>query len=429
MIFSISSLGSLKEYIAGYNINILGGFITVFLIPSFYYLLKFHKKQYLLQIGLLIFSIFILVYIFSRATFFGVFTTSILSFAYFLHINIKKKVQLPSFTNYFFVIIVLITLIFLYTKREMFLNSSSFLIRISIWKLFLKEIYTYSLYFGFGLDSPVLHASLPPVLPFELSNNFKEFLNQFGLFLHAHNMIVQMLYNFGIIGFLISVFFVIIIIRYYLKNKPRLSLDKVFTFSLMGMAIHELFDFTFFDTSILIPSVILIGLLVQSKSEKVISDSLINKFVVISLVLIFFFSIDIVSFLNQTRIIRNNYITDSIGNFIIKKDEVIEKENFERFVFYDSLRIYKKWNYKSNQLSGEFFYSLYKREKKPEFLNKANDYYEDCIQNNKYLTVCYYRLSQINKDLGNNTKSKEMEDKSRLYDKYNIFVNFYKQWD
>jgi hypothetical protein len=103
------------------------------------------------------------------------------------------------------------------------------------------------------------------------------------------------------------------------------------------------------------------------------------------------------------------------------KSSIINKDynsisTIDHSVFFKILK-----HYPLEQLLGEISYKKYTETNEISFLNKSNDYYEKCIKDNKFNTMCLSRLVNNYTILKENNKVELLRSKCSEIDPNHIF--------
>lgn len=389
-------------YWIGFHVNSLGGFFAFYSIILIIFVsnnseLKNNSKYFnISHLMLFILLLFLLLLTKSRSNIIGliVFVSS-----YFIFFKFQKK--------YLFAIVITLPLLFIVLyilfKYNIFkLNIESIQARFIIFKYLSKLVIEKSIFTGFGFDSTSIFMHYPFLSDF---NFFLDFFKNHGIHLHAHNLILQIFVSSGLLGLLTS----IIILTLLLKIIFSKIEEKTFILRLLlviFILVQSFFDFTLTDCFIIIPLTLMI--LPKLKFNSLFIFFRINS---ISKTLLLF-SICLYFFINSVLISNYFYYVEwakpgisykATGSIEIKSS-LINKDYatvlaIDHSIFFKILK-----HYPLDQLLGEITYKKYLETNDKDFLIKSSTYYEKCIKDNKFNTMCLSRLVKNYKIVGENKR-------------------------
>lgn len=314
-----------KTHIAGINPNSIGGFLALVGLPVLYFLKTKVKKSYFLAFCFL--TIVLLFFSFSR--------TSMLVFAfglaYIYFSEVRLKLSLYQVSSLFiFLIISLAFLFYAIFSLDKF-NFMSFFHRVEIWNLFIKETTYFAFLFGFGLDAPFMHIFLP-VFEDGSPLTYIDFIHKFGPNLHAHNLFLQIYFNFGVTG-LATVILVLLFLFY--KNFK----NKFFIIVFFPFLFFSLFEFTSADIYTGILLILTAAISIRNGTRKSYWSPLMssilektNEFHLIAVILFFsLFSLSIATTQKNAFVFKDRLSVDNFGFYYKKNIPEVSNKKLENW--------------------------------------------------------------------------------------------------
>jgi O-antigen ligase len=427
--FSDNLTPNFRLNIAGFHISNIGSIITVNLpILIGIYLFYSNKKFY--HILFIVLSLFVLYFSHSRSSVIGTsFGFIILIYFYIKRKGNAKKIILP-------ILVLLIFAFFFLTRKysqiDIF-NTSSFTIRMLIWKAYLERVLNHSILFGFGANNEFFQTFLPiHYLNSETLTELKDYLYNFKSNPHAHSLYVQILYNYGVIGFTIfSLIFVNFFIHLYKRRNKEFEITEILAIvSFLSITIQEFFDYTILDAMTFYPVMISLAILSRNSIDKSEFDknqyiSAIKAklgFVIIFILLLFLslISFNMILFEKVKIIFKNSYIIDNFSNISITNPSVFTNENFIEFEKLDKNYIPINIDDKKEQFTAEIYINYYKLKNDKYLLDMAERNYQKCIQIFPNSAVCYKKLEEIQLIKNNTTQAEIYHKKYIDNDPFNL---------
>ncbi|TGL57215.1 O-antigen ligase family protein [Leptospira ognonensis] len=423
------ALLGLKVNFGGFNTNSLGGmYCLYFIILVFNRSLFKDKIPSLFYFGSLVSASFLFVSFHNRSSYIGV----TIAFSIFLLVNNQlriseyfgkiKKLYLVGILC-LFILCSFFALFYIYNHS----NFDSFKIRLSIWDFYLKEIFLYSPWFGFGIDAPYIHAAIDTerLLDSNTASEYLGFIHTFGPNIHSHNVFIQVLFSLGIIGLGLCLTFLTLSIIHLIKNETkRSSFYFIFGMALISLFVHELFDYTLADPATFFPAMVLLGFLLQTKRQsktKVHKDVYLNLILSILVLVIFIISWQYIIMFKKMESIKHLVKTDLVGNAFIPAGMKASSDKFERYEELRKYLMFDSWNYKSIAMDGEVYFSKYHSDLEPENnLEASKRKYLECIHSNFYQAFCYFRLMQISSIKNDKVEEENYRLKLILMDRYQL---------
>ena len=419
IIYLINNNQSNSIYWFGFHINSLGGFFAFYctiLIMNFSktselkYNFKFINISYLILL-LLLFMLLLLTK--SRSNIIGL---SLYIILYYIFFKYQKKNLIYIGIAILFSII---ASVIIYKQNLFNFNLYSLQARVTIFKYLYKLVINKSIMTGFGFDSTSIFMHYPFLSDFTF---FVDFFKNHGIHLHAHNLFLQVFVSTGLVGLCTSIFLLIILLKVILsklKEKNFIYRFLLLTFIL----VQSFFDFTLTDCFIIIPLTLIVLPKIDFNSYFIFMK--IKNFYKIILL----FSICLYFFINSILISNYFYFVEwakpgisykPTGSIEIKSPLTNKDYStvsvIEQSVFFKILK-----HYPLDQLLGEIAYKKYIETNELIFLNKSNEYYEKCIKDNKFNTMCLSRLVNNYFILNNNKKVELLRSECSEIDPNHIF--------
>ncbi len=389
-IYLINNNYSNSIYWFGFHINSLGGFFAFYCTILIMNISKTSELKYNLKLYnisyfiLLILLILLLVITKSRSNIIGLILYIIFYYIFFKYQ--KKNLTYIGMVILFSIIISII----LYKENIFNFNIYSIQARVIIFKYLSKLVIDKSILTGFGFDSTSIFMHYPFLSDFTF---FVDFFKNHGIHLHAHNLFLQIFVSTGLLGLSTSILILIILLKSILSKINEKN--YIFRFILLTfILIQSFFDFTLTDCFIIIPLSLIVFPKLNFNSYFIFMK--IKNFYKILIL----FSICLYFFINSILISNYFYYVEwakpgiaykPTGSIEIKSSLTNKDYNFvsaiEHSVFFKILK-----HYPLDQLLGEITYKKYIETNEISFLNKSNDYYEKCIKDNKFNTMCLSRL-------------------------------------
>jgi len=302
-------------------------------------------------------------------------------------------------------------------------------IRLGIWKFFLKEIFTFSPFIGFGAEVPYLHASLE-VDATVMGDSYLEYLNFLKIFgpnIHSHNLIIQIFYSFGSFGLVTFILY----FGMFCKNLDSRMISSywITAMSVLSFFVHEIVDYTIADPSSFYLLCIHIGFLsFFLKKQTTIKIGMLYEKLPVFLYKIIYLYIILVTwnlsiFLKQVFALKNHLSRDQIGNFYIPKMNILTDKERRAFERLDDFTFYQSWNSYYFMLKAELEYSSYRQNTTQESALTILDF-KKCTLANSNQTFCFFRLSEVYGLTGDLENSKKYSEITKLKDPYGIVRGF-----
>ncbi len=423
------TLLGLKVNFGGFNTNSLGGMYCLYFILLVFSRSLFKSRiQRLVYYGSLVSATFLFVSFHNRSSYIGV-TVAI---SIFLLVNNRVRINEYYRTIkkiYFVGIISLLFLSIFFALFYIYKNSNfdSFKIRLSIWDFYLKEIFLYSPWFGFGIDAPYIHAAIDTerLLDSNTASEYLGFIHTFGPNIHSHNIFIQILFSLGIIGLGLCLIFLTLTFMHLFKDETRRSpFYLIISVALISLFVHELFDYTLADPATFFPAMVLLGFLLQTKRQsktRVHKDVYLNLILSILVLVIFIISWQFIIMFKKMESIKHLVKTDLVGNAFIPAGMKASSDKFERYEELRKYLMFDSWNYKSIAMDGEVYFSKYHSGLEPEDnLEASKRKYLECIHSNFYQAFCYFRLMQISSIKKDKVEEGNYHLKLILMDRYQL---------
>lgn len=254
---------------------------------------------------------------------------SILSFLVFA-VLLFLFIQSPKNKYYatsILAVLLLIGVYFLIKSEKSIFSLGSSAVRISIWSFYILSTIQTHPFFGFGMfpenKIPFSFSEIP-----DSTSAFyiRDYIENFESFPLAHNLYVQSLGSFGILG---SLFIVFWIGNLFFKNRnsflPVLKSNLALSCLLFVWGIHELYDFNSLEISNLFLLVGILGLF-KWPSEKGIEEFTMVRKHTVFIVLIGFLSLVCFRFslVDHYTLKYNKYVTPHSFEFYLPKDSQIK---------------------------------------------------------------------------------------------------------
>ncbi|MBE7413155.1 MAG: O-antigen ligase family protein [Leptospiraceae bacterium] len=438
LVVSQSSETGKGNQLGGFNVNSIGGIIAIlFPLLLFQFLNEKELKYKFLYLFFVLATFFVLNFTTSRSSMLAIFISSSLVLFFFS----KNHFQKYTFNKKIFFILLSIlflfaafSIVFYLNQNPQLLEIKAVVIRFAIWKLFLNRIFQFGLFWGFGPENLFINGFLPTSgISQESLVEYISFLKEFGANLHAHNLIIQIFFNFGLFGLLCALMLFIIIVYFFFKNKT--IEHKIATLCFFSLCVQGVFEYTLADTGSFLAIMIFLAFIsvdIKRKSLSLSIQKIISKvFILFSVFMFFLFllvSYNLIIFQFQKSLFKNTIKSDSFANLyfntsIVHSKDIISKiENAESKVlldFYDDRR---------HQFLGEMYFTYFTNIKKNEnktdleLLQKSEKNYQKCIQFNSYNPLCLQRMYQIQLERKNYSESKRFLNKAKEQDPFGIIL-------
>lgn len=424
VIFLLISLFSINDYLKlnpiyyiGIHINSLGSFFSMMIIFIFINIRKKHnEKKYLLNVHrivdilILILSIILLMYTKSRSNILSLLLSSI----FLLIINNKNYIYKKIiYIGIYVVFIVLLTFII-----SQYSNIESIKARWVIINHMTSLVFNNSLMLGFGLESSTLFMNFPFGANYLF---FKDYINVHGINLHAHNLIVQVIFTSGLLGLLLVMIITYIMFKRIYSHNHFTNRLRLYIF--LYILIQSIFDLTLTDNFIIIPiSIILLSFNQYITSRKILSIKYSNIIIYIFSSYLFLNGYLISKYYNLIEIVKPSIVYNIDGSISINQklpsDIKYEVDNLDKSIFVINIS-----NYPLKQLLSEIYFNLYLDNKDLSYLKNSIKYSENCIKDNRYEVKCISTLIKGYSILGNKEEIEHLENLLLKYDPNKLLNN------
>lgn len=425
----------MTERIAGYQVNEVGGYIALFIGIPVWGLLTQRNLAVRLGLGLIIILTLLVLYVTSsRASMLAALIT-LAAYALMFpwpgrRITVGKRILAAGCSA---VAGALVLWLFRDTEiMKQMLSSQTLTIRIAVWKMYLANTLAYAPGLGFGPESHLINASIPPALQDASVVAFlKSVIQDFGPLIHAHNLILQTLHSLGLIGFVPFVLMTLLILRQAAlvlrRGNPETSWQLAALIALAGLFVQELFDYTLFDPMTYYPAMVFLGFAMRAETEPppgalpgrvrttaavLISTTLLAVLTVISW--------NRIIYVRHTALIHGHYTADLFANITFHSHADFSPERVAQF---EGDNKKARWNFLDHQieqLSGEFYLELYRRGIRPDALATAEERYRRCLTLLPTSAFCASRIASILHHQGKKAEAGEMERVAAKNDPFSI---------
>lgn len=408
-----------RHFMIGYNINSIGSVLVI--ATSIMVLQFFKKKRTLTILGFLMLAI-VLFRTNSRAAVLGIlFSMSVL--IVLLRYKINKKLFFSILITFAISVALILVSLFVFSGYfKSWLKVESLQIRFLIWETVLSNTFHWVPLTGFGIENTGIISSLPAIGD---KNTFFKIVGKESIKFHAHNLFVHTYFTMGFLGITSLVLFFPLLIKKFLSIPTK---QRVFFLSailpISGIGVQELFDYTLAEMSTLIPVAFFIGYLFRKSKAENYPNPIFQKIISFSiLVIVLFLSVFAYNFsvnVYQLNITKKYLQYDLLGNFSYINADVVPKPQLEKALHYNRLKIFDNFNYRSKQLSGENYYTLYQKENDSKDLNMSEKMYTSCTKVYSRASFCYKRLSDIYSMQGKQEKARYYLQTAKKLDPYNL---------
>jgi hypothetical protein len=427
----------MTERIAGYQVNEVGGYIALFIGIPLWGLLTQKNLAVRLGLGLVIVLTLLVLYVTSsRASMLAALMT-IGAYAVMFpwagwRITVGRRVLAAGVLA----CVCALSLWFLRDTEIMrqMLSSQTLTIRIAVWKMYLANTLAYAPVLGFGPESHLINASIPPALEDASVVEFlKNVIQDFGPLIHAHNLILQTLHSVGFIGIIPFVLLTVLILqqarRVLKKGDLESSWQLASLIALGGLFVQELFDYTLFNPMTYYPAMIFLGFAMRTDHPDAASQreepGRLRTAVaaVISIVLLSVLSIiawNRIIYVRHTALIHGEYTADVFANITFHANANFSPERVARFEKDNQMARLNILDHQIEQLSGEFYLELYRRGIRKEALPLAEKRYRNCLGLLPTSSFCASRIASILKHQGRNVEAEEMKRISVVNDPFSL---------
>ncbi|RKY29906.1 MAG: hypothetical protein DRP67_05635 [Candidatus Omnitrophota bacterium] len=374
---------AVKDMVAGrfVNNNHFASFLNLIFFPTFS-LFLYHKNKFLkLSWGLYSLAIgYLLIMTKSR----GGMVCFILGIIFF-SVVIWRKIG----KRYILFVFLAVILLGIYSQKGKIyhrfitwkVEKASFYQRLNIWKDSIRIILKHPLGVGFG--------NFSTIYPVYRTHSDRFLVN------YAHNEVIQIGVELGIVGVLLTAILVIYFLKYILEETGYVEagiLSGIFTVSF-----HSMFDFPLHLPAIFLIFVTFLTFL-KFPHEKIFLQ---RRHLTFSLLVVFLFILLYFPFLK--------------GEILFEKGKKNEKLNWKLALKYYIESI--KWNkFKSDfpERAGyiEMVYGLFQGKESFKYKKDAEKFYTMAVQRNPYNSFLWYGLALVNKYLGNSEKAEKYFEKA-----------------
>jgi len=431
---------SFLSSIGGFQVNSIGSMLSVSVPILLGYVLFLEKtyKKYILAFFIII-ALYILFQTHSRASIIAIVFSSLFILIYFgAH---RKKIHFKTvITTLIFLTAALIFFsLFLHDYIIVQLQTDSLQTRIIIWESFIKRTANESLIFGFGPGNSFINYTLPlTYLKAESVNVLRAYVNSTRDYSHAHNLFVQIFFDFGLMGITTILFFGAVTIRLMIKSvsrKEQMDPLQIITVAvLISLLIQELFDYTIPDPVTFFPAVIFTGFLFSFLISDIQTNIIKNEFhtpikkaidLFRVLVLVILFPVCLILSYNyyifnmQQTLMQNNASIDNFNNIKFSDRAALDPYLRKRFLFLDRLYLPIYLDEKRAAYSGGYLLKL-KKLKLFKNTKLINSRFRECIKINKYSAYCHRGLAVLKEMEGKTREAEKLVKKSKILDPFHL---------
>ncbi|MBK7053517.1 MAG: O-antigen ligase family protein [Leptospiraceae bacterium] len=223
--------------IGGFHVSNIGSMIAVNFPAIIVVYLFFNdtNKVKASYIAIILLSFVVLYYTHSRASTLGVITSSLFIGIYYIKFGKDKK------TNLIPILLFLVAFVVIFIGKKVFqsdvFNTGSLIARKSIWEAYTDRVLNHSILFGFGSNNEFFNTFLPiNYLSEKVIDDLKYYFNNFQANPHAHNLYIQFFYNYGLYGLLILTGILLSTFALLAKKLIRndLTLNEILAYSVLS---------------------------------------------------------------------------------------------------------------------------------------------------------------------------------------------------
>ncbi len=236
-IFSHDFNANFSLSIGGFHVSNIGSMIAVNFpaIVVVYLFFKNTDRVKFSYIALILLSLVVLYYTHSRASSLGVIVSSLFIIVYYLKSGNEKKSQIIP------ILLLLIIFIVIFIGKKLLqsdvFNTGSLIARKSIWETYVERVFNHSILFGFGSNSEFFNTFLPiDYLSENVIQDLRYYFTNFQANPHAHNLYIQFFYNYGIYGLLILTGIIFCTFALLAKKiiRKELNLYEILAYSILS---------------------------------------------------------------------------------------------------------------------------------------------------------------------------------------------------
>ncbi|WP_108976767.1 O-antigen ligase family protein [Leptospira ryugenii] len=420
--------------IGGFHVSNIGSMILVNLPTTIglYLLQPSEKKQKLIYLFIVFLSLVVLYFTHSRASILGVIIGCTTLFFVYVKLSPDRKGKLlPIFTFFF-----LFALVFLGKKiidSDVF-NTNSLSARKSIWEAYIERVIHHSLLFGFGSNNEFFHSFLPiQELSPQVIGDLKFYFQNFQAFPHAHNLYLQIFFNYGSVGFAIMIMMIIYTATKAWKmfrNKSISPSEGIALAILSSLFFQEIFDYTMIDAMTFYQAILAIGILShpfqakEGNNQKPLSfpPKYLVAIQIVLMVFIILLGFNLCLSEKIKLLFRNQFTIDNFSNLKFKDGVADNQILISRFMTIDPLFLPLPIDEKKEQFAGQVYLEIFHKSKDRLFLEKASGHFQSCIRIFPYSAVCLKRLSEIESLKGDAKNAKDFESLYKQNDPFGLVV-------
>lgn len=431
----------LTERIGGYHVNGIGGYIAV----TFAFVLWALRMEESLTLRILAgfvvpLALIVLVFTLSRASMLAVGVITLLAALHMRkELGLLSRRQLAMLIAGIFVFAAVVpALVFLSPLGrqtiDQLVSGNTMAIRVQVWQLYLANFWTYSPWIGFGPESYLVNAAVAPAVKDPALLDFLHgFVPSYGPMLHSHNVIVQELQNFGVLGLLAATGVALPVALQFFRELRRPS--SVVSWKWAGFAaiialfVQAMFDYTLTDPMTYYPVMLFLGFVMrpengsEPKAAVRLPPGVVRALPYAALVIFlgaFWIGWNRLIFVRQATIFRNEYRADGFVNLTFLPSADLGDERIREFERQGRFFLPNVTDHRPEQMAGEVYYQAHVRRAFPNGLNLAEARFRNCLAIYPYSAFCARRLGQILKESGRTEESAQWNARSVALDPYGL---------
>ncbi len=424
--------------IAGYNVNRTAGYITLaFPIGVWAIVVSDNYRNRLLLTVVVFLSLALLFLTRSRS---AMLACAIVSVAGVGAAFLKRSLRLTFQTAGAVLVALLLAAAFVIYADPVrnivteVMSTQTMTIRLAVWKLFIANFWHHSPAFGFGPENFLVNAALEPAVQDPVFFQYiKAFIHAFGPNLHAHNLMVQLLWDFGIVGFVSILVMGIVSVRAHLKDvmKSGISWESWKPYAagaILGLFVQEIFDYTLTDPVTYYGAMLLLGFVLRpEKTEQPVERAgIVARQRVFLAGSVFLFAIlfwvgwNRVIYVRQATTFRGAYRADWFVNVTFPPESDLSDERIRAFEKQKKYSLPNITDHRPEQMAGELYFQAHKRRGLEGGLTLAESQFRKCLAIYPHSAFCAHRLGQILKTSGRTEEATQWNARALALDPYGL---------
>ncbi|GBF50756.1 hypothetical protein LPTSP4_22830 [Leptospira ryugenii] len=267
----------------------------------------------------------------------------------------------------------------------------------------------------------------------QVIGDLKFYFQNFQAFPHAHNLYLQIFFNYGSVGFAIMIMMIIYTATKAWKmfrNKSISPSEGIALAILSSLFFQEIFDYTMIDAMTFYQAILAIGILShpfqakEGNNQKPLSfpPKYLVAIQIVLMVFIILLGFNLCLSEKIKLLFRNQFTIDNFSNLKFKDGVADNQILISRFMTIDPLFLPLPIDEKKEQFAGQVYLEIFHKSKDRLFLEKASGHFQSCIRIFPYSAVCLKRLSEIESLKGDAKNAKDFESLYKQNDPFGLVV-------